>query len=94
MERLAQGERVKEMLKQPQYQPMPVEYQIMIIYAVVKKLILDIPTDKVQAFEKGLFEYVNTKYPEIPESIKTEKVLTADTEELLKKAIIEYKEEF
>lgn len=94
MERLAQGERVKEMLKQPQYQPMPVEYQVMIIYAVVKKLVLDIPTSEMSRFEKGLFEYVDTKYPEIPESIRTEKVMTEATEELLKKAISEYKEEF
>ena len=93
-ERLAQGERIKEMLKQPQYQPMPVEYQVIIIYAAVKKLILDIPTEDILRFEQGLFDYINTKYPEIPESIKTEKVLTEANEELLKKAIDEYKKEF
>ena len=80
-ERLAQGERIKEMLKQPQYQPMPVEYQVIIIYAAVKKLILDIPTEDILRFEQGLFDYINTKYPEIPESIKTEKVLTEANEE-------------
>ena len=93
-ERLAQGERIKEMLKQPQYQPMPVEYQVIIIYAAVKKLILDIPTEDILRFEQGLFDYINTKYPEIPEGIKAEKVLTEANEELLKKAIDEYKKEF
>ena len=93
-ERLAQGARVKEILKHPQYQPMPVEYQVIIIYAAVKKLILDVPVEDVLRFEKGLFEFIKTKYPEIPESIKTEKVLKEDTEEALKKAISEYKEEF
>ena len=55
-ERLAQGERVREILKQPQYQPMAVEYQIIIIYAAVKKLLLDVPVADILRFEKGLFE--------------------------------------
>ena len=93
-ERLAQGERIKEMLKQPQYKPMPVEYQVIIIYAATRKHLLDIKVEEVLAFEKGLFEFVQTKYPEIPESIKTEKVLTEETEEKLVKAIGEFKEEF
>ena len=93
-ERLAQGERIKEMLKQPQYKPMPVEYQVIIIYAATRKHLLDIKVEDVLAFEKGLFEFVQTKYPEIPESIKTEKVLTEETEEKLVKAIGEFKEEF
>ena len=93
-ERLAQGTRIKEMLKQPQYQPMPVEYQVIIIYAATRKHLLDIQVDDVLAFEKGLFEFVQTKYPEIPESIKAEKVLNEEMEEKLVKAIAEFKEEF
>jgi len=93
-ERLAQGERIKEMLKQPQYKPMPVEYQVIIIYAATRKHLLDIKVEDVLAFEKGLFEFVQTKYPEIPESIKAEKVLTEEMEEKLVKAIAEFKEEF
>ena len=93
-ERLAQGTRIKEMLKQPQYQPMPVEYQVIIIYAATRKHLLDIQVDDVLAFEKGLFEFVQTKYPEIPESIKAEKVLNEEVEEKLVKAIAEFKEEF
>ena len=93
-ERLAQGIRIKEMLKQPQYKPMPVEYQVIIIYAATRKHLLDIAVEDILRFEKGLFEFIATKYADIPESIKTEKVITEATEEKLVKAITEYKEEF
>ena len=93
-ERLAQGERIKEMLKQPQYKPMPVEYQVIIIYAATRKHLLDIAVADIRPFEKGLFDFIQTKYPEIPESIKTEKVITEETERLLMKAIDEFKAEF
>ena len=62
-EQLAQGERIREVLKQPQYQPMPVEYQVIIIYAATKKYLLDIPTSEVLAFEKELFHFIDTKFP-------------------------------
>ena len=93
-ERLAQGERIKEMLKQPQYKPMPVEYQIIIIYAATRKHLLDIAVEDILRFEKGLFDFIQTKYPEIPDSIKTEKVITEEIEGLLIKAIEEFKAEF
>lgn len=93
-EKLAQGERIQQMLKQPQYKPMPVEYQVMIIYAATQKYLLDIAVEDVLNFQEGLFEYVDTKYPELPKSIKEEKVLTEDAEKLLVKAIEEYKKEF
>ena len=93
-ERLAQGARIKEMLKQPQYQPMPVEYQVIIIYAATQKHLLDIPVEDVLRFEKGLFEFIQTKYPEIPEAIRTEKIISDKTEEALVKAINEFKAEF
>lgn len=90
-EQLAQGERIKEVLKQPQYQPMPVEYQVMIIYAATRKYLLDIPVSDVLQFEKDLFKYVDTKYPEIPSSIRVSKQLSEETEALLVKAIQECK---
>ena len=90
-EKLAQGERIKEMLKQDQYNTMPVEYQVVIIYAATKKYLLDIPVDEILDFEKELFEYISTKYPEIPESIKETKELSAEIEEKLVKAITECK---
>jgi F-type H+-transporting ATPase subunit alpha len=94
MEKLAQGERIKEVLKQPQYKPMPVEYQVIIIYAATKKYLLDIPVEKIQEFEEGLFEYIRTKYSDIPVIIKTKKELEPHMEEKLVKAIEEYKEIF
>jgi len=93
-ERLAQGERIKEMLKQPQYNPMPVEYQVIIIYAATRKHLLDIAVEDILRFEKELFEFIQTKYSEIPESIKEEKVITEETEAKLVKAIEEFKKEF
>ncbi len=86
-EKLDQGERIKEILKQPQYQPMPVEKQVIIIYVATKKYLLDIPTDEILRFESELLEYIDTKYPEIPESIRTTKVLEDDIEKTLVKAI-------
>lgn len=93
-EKLAQGERIREMLKQPQYQPMPVEQQVVIIYAATKKYLLDIPTEEIQRFEKELFEFIDTKYPEIFETIRTKKKLDDSLEEMLVKAITEFKAEF
>ena len=93
-EKLAQGERIREILKQPQYQPMPVEKQFMIIYAATKKYLIDIPVEKILDFEKALFEYVDTKYPEVPEAIRTEKVISDETEAKLVKAIEECKADF
>ena len=93
-EKLAQGERIREILKQPQYQPMPVEKQVIIIYAATKKYLIDIPVEKILDFEKALFEYVDTKYPEVPEAIRTEKVISDETEAKLVKAIEECKADF
>ena len=93
-EKLAQGERIREMLKQPQYKPMPVEYQVIIIYAVTKKYVIDIAVDRILDFEQGLFEFIDTKYPQIPESIKETKELTADNEKALIAAIEEFKKTF
>ena len=68
-EKLAQGERLKEILKQPQYQPMPVEKQVIIIYAAIKKYLMDIPVADILRFQNELFDYIDTRYPEIPGSI-------------------------
>ena len=93
-ERLDQGERIREVLKQPQYQPLPVEKQVAIIYAAVKKHLLDLPVDQILDFQKELFELIDTKYPEIFTSIAETKVMDDATEEKLIKAINEAKESF
>mgnify|MGYP000831913037 CR=1 FL=1 len=90
-ERLAQGERIKEMLKQPQYKPMPVEKQVVIIYAATKRYLLDVPVDEILDFEKGLFEFVDTQYPEIFSQIREVKKLTEEIEKMLDEAITAYK---
>ncbi len=93
-EKLAQGERIREMLKQPQYEPMAVEYQIMIIFAATQKYLLDIPVEDVLRFEKELFEYIDTKYPEIPTTIRDKKEIDDSTKDALIKAIEECKKDF
>lgn len=93
-EKLAQGERLKEILKQPQYKPMPVEYQVIIIFAATGKFLLDVPVEKIADFEKELFTFIDTKYPEIPKQINESKQLGDDTQKALTEAIREFKEQF
>ncbi|SDX99229.1 F0F1 ATP synthase subunit alpha [Lachnobacterium bovis] len=93
-ERLAQGERIREILKQPQYQPMPVERQVVIIYAATKKYLLDVKIEDILRFQDELFDFIDTKYPEVFESISSKKVLDEDTEKELVKAIEECKAQF
>ena len=93
-EKLAQGERIKEILKQPQYKPMAVEYQVIIIYAATKKYLLDIAVEDVTRFESELFEFINVKYPEVPAAIRDEKQISDETEKILIKAIEECKAQF
>ena len=91
---LAQGERIREMLKQDQYNAMPVENEVMMIYAATKKYLIDIEVEDILEFEKGLFEYIDTKYPEVPEAIRTDGEIKEDTEKKLVKGIEEFKADF
>ena len=93
-EKLAQGERIKEVLKQSQYSPMPVELQVIMIYVVTKKHLLDVPVDRVTEFEKNFIEFLKTNYPEIPNSIKDTQEISDETDEKLVKAINEFKDSF
>ncbi len=90
-ERLAQGERIREVLKQPQYQPLPVEKQVVIIYAAVKKYLLDLETDQVLEFQDVLFELIDTKYPEIWKRIRETKEIDEAVEKEIVRAISECK---
>ena len=90
-ERLAQGERIREVLKQPQYQPLPVEKQVVIIYAAVKKYLLDLETDQVLEFQDALFELIDTKYPEIWKRIRETKEIDEAVEKEIVRAISECK---
>ena len=90
-EQLAQGERIKEILKQPQYKPLPVEKQIMIIYAATRKMLLEVPVNEIANFEEGLFRYMDERHPNIGKSIRETKALSEDLEKELRSAINEFK---
>ena len=92
--RLNQGERIVEVLKQPQNSPIPVEKQVIIIYAVVSGALLDIPVDKIGEFEKELFEFMDGVYGDVPETIRATRQLDDDIKEKLEKAIEEFKAKF
>ncbi|MGN0244213.1 MAG: F0F1 ATP synthase subunit alpha [Lachnospiraceae bacterium] len=93
-EKLDQGERIREILKQDQYATMPVEKQVLILYAATKKYLLDIPVGKILAFEAALLEYVDTKYSEIFKTIREKKEIDESLEALIVKAIEECKADF
>lgn len=93
-ETLAQGTRLQQVLKQPQYKPMPVENQVVIIYAATKRYLLDIEVDDVLRFEGELLEYIATKYPEILTSIRETKEMNEEIEKKLIQAIEECKKSF
>lgn len=93
-EKLAQGERIREVLKQPQFNPIPVEYQIIIIYAVTKKYLLDIPIDNIKKFERELFEFIDMKYDVIPKQIRETEQLDEELEKQLITAIEVFKLQF
>ena len=91
---LERGQRLVEILKQPAHQPLPVEKQVVIIYAGTRGYLDDIPVKAVRQFEEELYPFIETKYPQIFENIRSKKQIDADTEELLKKALEEFKAQF
>ncbi|MEX1184353.1 MAG: F0F1 ATP synthase subunit alpha [Gemmatimonadota bacterium] len=91
---LARGERIVEILKQPQYDPMRTEQQVMILYAVTNGLIDDVPTNKVRAFELGFQEYLRTQKPQIGEAIRTTGKLEKETSDALVTAVKDFKQTF
>lgn len=90
-EKLAQGERIREVLKQVQHKTIPVEYQIIIIYAATRKYLLDIPLEDIGRFEEKLFEVVRNRYPDIVQDLAKEKEITEGIESRIVKAIEESK---
>jgi F-type H+-transporting ATPase subunit alpha len=91
-DQLERGRRITEILKQPQYVPMPMEKQVMILYAAINGYLDDLPLDKIITFEADFHRYMEANHPEVGKSIASEKALTADTEEVLKKAVSEFKQ--
>ena len=91
--RLTQGERIVEVLKQPQNSPIPVEKQVIIIFAVVNRFLIDIPREKVSDFQNELFAYLDANYSEIADTIRDTKVID-DVKDKLTSAITEFKAKF
>ena len=92
--RLDHGQVLMEILKQPQYQPIPVEKQVMIIYAAVNHVLDDIEVEQVKEFEHKLFEFMDTQYPHVGKAIRTEGVISEETEKDLREAVELCKKEF
>ncbi|MFH1032676.1 MAG: F0F1 ATP synthase subunit alpha [Chloroflexota bacterium] len=89
---LERGRRITEVLKQPQYAPMPVEKQVMILYAVIEGLLDDVPITEVSNFESNLHRFMSANHPEIGQAISKEKNLSPEIETKLKAAIQEFKQ--
>jgi F-type H+/Na+-transporting ATPase subunit alpha len=91
---LARGERIVEVLKQPQYAPMRMEQQVMIIYAVTNGLLDDVPTAQVRAFENGFHDFMRAQHPGIAEAIRSSGKLEQSTIDELTAAVNTYKQLF
>ncbi|USR92767.1 F0F1 ATP synthase subunit alpha [Phormidium yuhuli AB48] len=91
---LERGKRLRQLLKQPQSSPLPLEEQVAIVYAGVNGLLDEIPVEKVTQFTQGLREYLRSSKPKFGELIRSTKKLEEESESLLKEAIAEYKQTF
>jgi F-type H+/Na+-transporting ATPase subunit alpha len=91
---LNRGIRLVEILKQPQYEPLPMEREITILYAGTRGILDDLPIDTLGAFEKQLYEFIGNKHPEIFGTIKEAKEINADLDNQMKAALEAFKAEF
>ncbi len=94
LNQLARGERIVEILKQPQYQPMTLANEVFIIYAATNGYLDDLPVTAASEFEKGLRQFMADRYPDVAQKIDTTGVLDDATLETMKKAIEEFKGQF
>jgi F-type H+-transporting ATPase subunit alpha len=94
LRQLARGERTVEILKQPQYQPMAVESQVAVIYAVTNGYLDQVPVERVRAWERGFLEYLSSRAPQVSAAIKTEGAISEDLERKLIEAIKAFTETF
>ncbi|PZT47690.1 F0F1 ATP synthase subunit alpha [Helicobacter valdiviensis] len=91
---LDRGQRMVEVLKQPPYSPLPIERQVVIIFAGAQGYMDDVPVSHITKFEANLYPFLEAKYPQIFEDIRSKKMLDKDIEETLKKALEEFKASF
>ena len=92
--KLERGARLTELLKQPQYRPLPAEQQVVSIYAATRGFMDDVPVNCVARFETELLEFISTSEPSILEDIRTKKQLGKELEEVIRKAIEAFKKGF
>ena len=92
--RLAQGERVVEVLKQGKSTPIDVEKQVCIIYAVTHDYLADVPVEKVSEYERGLYERMDAQHPDVLETIRTTGQFDKETEAKLAAALAQYTKDF
>ncbi|EMB5514567.1 F0F1 ATP synthase subunit alpha [Campylobacter coli] len=88
---LERGQRMVELLKQPPYSPLSVEKQVVLIFAGTKGYLDDVAVSKIREFEDGIYPFIEAKYPDLFEQIRSKKALDAELEEKLAKAINEFK---
>jgi F-type H+-transporting ATPase subunit alpha len=89
---LERGQRITEILKQPQHAPMPLEKEVTILYAVTNGYLDDVPVEKIAAFEQAFHHFMETNHPGVAQRIVADKEIKPETEEALKKAISEFKQ--
>ncbi|HET7028620.1 MAG TPA: F0F1 ATP synthase subunit alpha, partial [Candidatus Limnocylindrales bacterium] len=93
-DQLTRGEKLSEVAKQPQYQPLPVEKQVAILYAATTGKLDDVPTPRVKEFESQLYRYLDAEKPEILRKIADTKALDDETAKALGDAIDAFRQEF
>ena len=91
---LERGARTVEVLKQPQYQPMPVEQQVMVIYAVTNGFLDQIAVNQLKDWERNFLQFIEKQFPQVPQKIRSEKVLSKETEADLKRGIEAFNQQF
>jgi F-type H+-transporting ATPase subunit alpha len=89
---LDRGARTVEVLKQPQYQPVPVENQVMIIYAVTNGHLDDVAVNRIREWERGFLEFMHAQFPQVGNKLRSEKALSKEIEAELKRGIEAYKQ--
>ncbi|MBM3153778.1 MAG: F0F1 ATP synthase subunit alpha [Chloroflexi bacterium] len=94
LSQLQRGQRITEILKQPQYSPMPLDKEVTILYAVTNGYLDDVPVDKIAAFEQNFHRFMETNHPDIGQRIAKDKEIKKETEEMLKSAISAFKQTF
>jgi F-type H+-transporting ATPase subunit alpha len=89
---IERGRRITELLKQPQYSPVSFEHEVAILFAAVNGFVDDVPVEKVRAFETQLFDFMDTRKPEINAEIKEKMILSGELEAKMREAITEFKQ--